>query len=67
MPSEEKTIAEMTCPVPLLAKDMVLLGHGSGGKLSAELIREVFLPALRNPRFMGQSTTSLWAEPGLCS
>ena len=49
MPSEEKTIAEMTCPVPLLAKDMVLLGHGSGGKLSAELIREVFLPALRNP------------------
>jgi len=26
-----------------------LLGHGSGGKLSAELIRDVFLPALRNP------------------
>jgi hydrogenase expression/formation protein HypE len=49
MPSEEKTIAEMTCPVPLSAKDRVLLGHGSGGKLSAELIRDVFLPALRNP------------------
>ncbi|MGO9305803.1 MAG: hydrogenase expression/formation protein HypE, partial [Candidatus Korobacteraceae bacterium] len=26
-----------------------MLGHGSGGKLSAELIRDVFLPALRNP------------------
>jgi hydrogenase expression/formation protein HypE len=34
---------------PLPAKDTVLLGHGSGGKLSAELIRDIFLPALRNP------------------
>ncbi len=43
------TIAEMSCPAPLRAKDTVLLGHGSGGKLSAELIRSVFLPALGNP------------------
>ena len=27
----------------------VLLGHGSGGKLSAELMRDVFLPAFSNP------------------
>src|ERR1700687_5337937 len=47
MPSENT--AEMTCPAPLSAKDTVLLGHGSGGKLSLELIRDVFLPALRNP------------------
>lgn len=45
----EKTIAELSCPVPLAAKDTVLLGHGSGGKLSAELLRDVFLPALGNP------------------
>ncbi len=44
-----KTIAEFTCPTPLAAKDTVLLGHGSGGKLSAELVRDIFLPALRNP------------------
>jgi len=44
-----KTIVELSCPVPLPAKDTVLLGHGSGGKLSAELIREIFLPALQNP------------------
>ena len=25
-----------------------LLGHGSGGKLSADLVREVFLPAFKN-------------------
>ena len=42
-------IAEMTCPTPLTTGCSVLLGHGSGGKLSAELIREVFLPVLSNP------------------
>ncbi len=43
------TIVELSCPTPLRANDTVLLGHGSGGKLSAELIRAVFLPALNNP------------------
>jgi hydrogenase expression/formation protein HypE len=47
--SPTKTIAEITCPAPLPAKDTILLGHGSGGKLSAELLRDVFLPALKNP------------------
>ena len=38
-----------TCPAPLAATDRILLGHGSGGKLSADLIREIFLPAFQNP------------------
>ncbi len=40
---------ELSCPAPLPAKDTVLLGHGSGGKLSAELVRDVFLHTLKNP------------------
>jgi hydrogenase expression/formation protein HypE len=44
-----KTIAEFTCPAPIAARDTILLGHGSGGKLSAELIRDIFLPAFKNP------------------
>jgi hydrogenase expression/formation protein HypE len=44
-----KTIVELSCPTPLPAKDTILLGHGSGGRLSAELIRDVFLPAFQNP------------------
>ncbi len=40
---------DLSCPAPLPAKDTVLLGHGSGGKLSAELIRDVFLRTLQNP------------------
>lgn len=49
MEDESTTIGSLSCPAPLPAKDKVLLGHGSGGKLSADLIHEVFLPALKNP------------------
>lgn len=37
------------CPVPFAHADRVLLGHGSGGKLSAELFRDHFLPEIDNP------------------
>ena len=37
------------CPVPLRATETVLLGHGSGGKLSFDLLHSVFLPAFSNP------------------
>jgi hydrogenase expression/formation protein HypE len=37
------------CPAPIPTRDTVLLGHGSGGKLSAELLRDIFLPAFANP------------------
>ena len=35
-----------SCPVPVAETERVLLGHGSGGQLSAELLRTVVLPAL---------------------
>lgn len=40
---------QLNCPLPLPARDTIMLGHGSGGKLSAELLRDVFLPAFDNP------------------
>lgn len=49
MPDQVKTLDQLTCPLPHPARDQVLLGHGSGGRLSAELLREVFLPAFANP------------------
>src|ERR1019366_3266769 len=48
-----KTTAELnfdlSCPTLLRAKDTILLGHGNGSKLSAELILHVYLPAFQNP------------------
>jgi hydrogenase expression/formation protein HypE len=35
----------LSCPVPRLADDVVLLAHGGGGKLTNQLIERVFLPA----------------------
>ncbi len=42
-------LAQLTCPTPLHVRDTILLGHGSGGLLSAELLRDIFLPAFQNP------------------
>jgi len=39
----------LSCPSPLTASGRILLGHGSGGRLSAELIREFFLARFGNP------------------
>jgi hydrogenase expression/formation protein HypE len=37
------------CPVPILRHEQVLMGHGSGGILTAQLIERIFLPAFGNP------------------
>jgi hydrogenase expression/formation protein HypE len=49
MPETLEEIALFTCPAPLSKRDRIVLGHGSGGRLSAELLREVFLPLFSNP------------------
>ena len=38
-----------SCPAPLVDTERVLLGHGSGGKMTADLVARYFLPAFRNP------------------
>jgi hydrogenase expression/formation protein HypE len=37
-----------TCPLPRSRYEHVLLGHGSGGLMSSELIQRLFLPAFDN-------------------
>jgi hydrogenase expression/formation protein HypE len=39
---------QLSCPVPLAQYDHVLLGHGSGGRLTADLIQRLFVPAFDN-------------------
>jgi hydrogenase expression/formation protein HypE len=38
-----------SCPIPLRSHPNIVMGHGGGGKLSAELVEHLFLPAFRNP------------------
>ena len=37
-----------SCPLPFSRYDRVLLGHGSGGRLTADLIQGLFLPGFQN-------------------
>jgi hydrogenase expression/formation protein HypE len=38
-----------SCPLPIFSHRQIVLGHGSGGKLTADLIEQIFLPAFHNP------------------
>jgi hydrogenase expression/formation protein HypE len=44
--SDRPDPADLVCPAPIPERARVLLGHGSGGQLSAALMREVIGPAL---------------------
>ncbi len=51
-------INQMICPVPLRDYPNIVMGHGGGGRLSAELVELVFLPAFKNDQLdaLGDST-----------
>src|SRR5580658_11037263 len=41
--------AMFVCPAPVAVRDKIVLAHGSGGRLSANLLRDIFLPLFSNP------------------
>jgi hydrogenase expression/formation protein HypE len=43
------TFQNFACPPPIYQYDRVILGHGSGGKLSHDLVAQLFFPAFSNP------------------
>ena len=47
--SSEASTAFGACPIPIADSEHILIGHGAGGKLTAELIERVLVPAFRNP------------------
>jgi hydrogenase expression/formation protein HypE len=49
MTEEPVYIESAMCPVPIRDRGYVILGHGSGGKLSTDLIEKLFLPPFDNP------------------
>jgi hydrogenase expression/formation protein HypE len=58
----------LTCPVPLSNHTHILLGHGSGGRLTADLIERLFVPAFGNQILSAledQATVSFSATNGV--
>jgi hydrogenase expression/formation protein HypE len=57
------------CPLPKSRYDHILLGHGSGGQLTADLIQRLFVPTFGNDvlgALEDQATLSLAGAPGWC-
>jgi len=65
--TERADFSRFSCPVPMTDYEQVLLGHGSGGTLSAQLIEQVFLPELgyeTPPALEDQATLELAGPEG---
>lgn len=54
------TMEGAVCPLPLPHKDQIVMGHGSGGRMTQDLINQVFLPFLKNkPLLEGNDSASV--------
>lgn len=47
---QEALASGLSCPIPFSDYPQVLIAHGGGGKLTADLIEKIFIPAFRNPQ-----------------
>jgi len=52
-----------SCPIPIYEHKQILLGHGSGGKLTSDLIDKIFLPAFHNPNVLRTVSHSTSTTP----
>lgn len=48
-----------SCPLPIFDHKQIVLGHGSGGKLTAELIEKVFVSRFANPTIERMNDSAL--------
>lgn len=51
--NENNTEKSFMCPIPITQYEKILLAHGSGGRLTNELIKDLFLPSF-NSEFLNQ-------------
>ncbi|MGW1894543.1 hydrogenase expression/formation protein HypE [Streptomyces sp. NPDC002004] len=56
-------VLSWTCPAPIRDLPRVVMGHGGGGALSAELVEQIFAPAYGGPA-LAQSTDAAAVELG---
>ncbi len=60
MDTNELNFEGWVCPVPLRDYPSIILGHGGGGKLSAELVEHLFMPAFRNETLEGLGDAAIF-------
>jgi hydrogenase expression/formation protein HypE len=61
--SEDVAVQGAVCPVPLPHKAQIVLGHGSGGKMTQGLIESVFYPPFENPALLRGDDSAVVDSP----
>lgn len=56
-------VAAWTCPLPLRDYPAIVMGHGGGGTLSAELVEHIFKPAFSNAALDRMSDSAVLHVP----
>lgn len=49
---DNQIFEDAVCPVPLPHQDQIIMGHGSGGRLTRDLISKIFMPHFSNPQLL---------------
>lgn len=62
---EDLNFEGWTCPLPLRDHPNIVMGHGGGGKMSADLVRHLFLPAFRNDALLRLGDGAVFELGGL--
>lgn len=63
--SDQPSFDGFVCPLPLRDYPQIVLGHGSGGRLSADLIQHLFVPLFDNPTLASLNDQAVLELSGL--
>lgn len=61
--TDEPDMTGAVCALPLPHDEQIVMGHGSGGKMGADLIAKTFLPAFDNPALRAGDDGAVVAVP----
>ena len=62
-PKETITMQGPVCPLPLPHKESIVIGHGSGGRMTQDLIQRVFSPRFTNPALLAGNDAARMGLP----
>lgn len=63
--SDEPNFGGWSCPVPLRDYPAIVMGHGSGGKMMADLIRHLFVPLFDNEQLVQLGDSAVFDVPAV--
>lgn len=67
-PTQKETlnVQGSVCPVPISRRETIVMGHGSGGKMSHDLVSRLFLPPFDNPALRAGDDAGV-VRPNACT